>query len=95
MVKYFRGHFDDFVFTLSGLALCFVAIIIFIGCVASLLYGVSKASVTTIDTTEWTCTESVNVQSNYNLLVGKVVVPQTKIIDECIAYKKISNGSPK
>ena len=95
MVKYFREHFDDIMFTLSGLSLCIGAIIIFSGFVASALYGISKSRATAVDTTEWECTESIKVPKNSNLLVGKVVVPQTKVVDECITYKKIPNGSPK
>ena len=87
MVKSFRERFDDFLLTLSGLVLCFIAIVIFFGFVASVIYGFQKSSVT-INSNEWACTESIRVKKNSPMLVGKVVVTQTKIIDECVNYKK-------
>ena len=87
MVKSFREHFDDFVLTLSGLVLCFIAIVIFFGFAASVIYGFQKSSVT-IDSNEWTCIKSVKVKKNSPMLVGKVIITQTKIVEECVNYKK-------
>lgn len=38
---------------------------------------------------QWQCTETTSYYTTTNVLVGKVIVPQTQRVTECINYQRV------
>ena len=48
----------------------------------------SNASTFELRKDQWKCTETTSYYTTTNILVGKVLVPQTQRVTECINYQR-------
>ena len=84
---------------LEVLITCFVGVVlVFVtGFLVFIIFSSATEDTQIIElrSNDWECVEHVKVQKRYYMLVGKVTVPQTKTYNECVNYKKISDGSSK
>ena len=48
----------------------------------------SKSPTFTLYKNQWKCTETTSYYTTTNILVGKVIVPQTQRVTECINYQR-------
>lgn len=60
-----------------------------IGAVFYAGYKHSKSPTFELHKSEWSCTETTTRTVTTNILVGKVIVPQTQVTTICLNYKRI------
>lgn len=69
----------------------FIAILI-LSCLSAIGYGIyavnqrSKLPTFTLTKAEWKCVETTTNYVTTNVIVGKVIVPQTQAVVECVNY---------
>ncbi len=73
-----------------------LGLIIFMVCAVGGVLGIgvyysiqaSKSPTFTLYKNQWTCTETTSYYTTTNVVVGKVIVPQTSRVTECINYQR-------
>ena len=68
---------------LGGTFICIIGFFIFL-----MFTDLPKQETIELPTHEWKCTEFTKVMQIQNLVVGKVLIPQTSYTTVCVNYKK-------
>ena len=64
------------------------SVVIAIGIGIYFIIQVSNAPTFELRKDQWKCTETTSYYTTTNILVGKVIVPQTQRVTECINYQR-------
>lgn len=67
--------------------LCIVGILATVGYE---MYNQSTATKITLNASEWNCSSAKAVEITRNVLVGKLILPQTKVESVCFEYKRVN-----
>ena len=86
MVSFMQVAMEKFLLGLIIFMVCAFGGVLGIGVYYSI--QASKSPTFTLYKNQWKCTETTSYYTTTNILVGKVIVPQTQRVTECINYQR-------